>query len=65
MRRRSYSKHDLRRLQTAEELDRAAIGSKKRTRYPQSQLFDQMYQEDHADEIQKAEGEGKRRRGAF
>ncbi len=42
---------DLEKRWAAEELDKAARGSNKRTRFPQGQLFDQKYQEDHAQEL--------------
>ena len=44
---------DMERREAAAELDQAARGSKKRTRYAQGQLFDQKYQEDHAEELAK------------
>ena len=42
---------DAERHEAAAQLDRAARGSRKRTRYAQGQLFDQKYQEDHAEEL--------------
>ena len=56
---------DLEKRWAAEELDKAARGSNKRTRFPQGQLFDQKYQEDHAQELQArkdAEKEGRARK---
>ena len=44
---------DLRKREAAEALDRAARTST-RTRYPQGQLFDQKYQEEHAIELAAA-----------
>jgi len=42
---------DAERQEAAEELDKVARGSNKRTRFPQGQLFDQKYQEDHLEEL--------------
>ncbi len=56
---------DLEKRWAAEELDKAARGSNKRTRFPQGQLFDQKYQENHAQELQArkdAEKEGRARK---
>ena len=44
-------KADLARRVAAEELDRSARGSKKRTRFPQGELFNQEYQDSHAAEL--------------
>ncbi|KAE8542212.1 hypothetical protein D1P53_001697 [Cryptococcus gattii VGV] len=38
-------------FQAAEQIARATRGSKKRQRYPKSQLFDPSYQEEHAGEL--------------
>ena len=48
---------DLERREAASQLDRVARGSKKRQRFPQGQLFDQKYQEDHAEELAKRKRE--------
>ena len=60
---------DLEKWRAADELDKAARGSNKRTRFPQGHLFDQKYQEDHAEELQERkeaekEGRAKKRRAA-
>ena len=48
---------DLERREAASQLDRVARGSNKRQRFPQGQLFDQKYQEDHAEELAKRKRE--------
>jgi len=42
---------DAERQEAAEELDKVARGSEKRTRFPLGHLFDQKYQEVHAEEL--------------
>ncbi|WVW81829.1 hypothetical protein I302_103826 [Kwoniella bestiolae CBS 10118] len=42
---------ELNKRKAAEDLDKEARGSKKQTRYPRGQLFDQKYQETHATEL--------------
>ena len=42
---------DITRRDAAAALDRAARASKKRTRFPQGQLFDQQYQDQHEAEL--------------
>ena len=52
----------------AAELDQLARGSKKRTRFPQGQLFDHTYMLDHAEELETRKGKeraaGERRAAA-
>ena len=47
---------DLEKRREADELDRVARGSKKRTRFPQGQLFDHTYMVDHAEELTTRKG---------
>lgn len=42
---------ELKGFRAAEQTARAARGSKKRQRYPEGQLFDSLYQEEHAEEL--------------
>ena len=42
---------DLERREAAAEVDRAARGTGKRQRFPQGQLFDQQYHDEHAEEL--------------
>ncbi len=42
---------DLERRRAAEELDKVARASNKRTRFPHGASFDQKYQEEHAEEL--------------
>ncbi|KAE8542678.1 hypothetical protein D1P53_001460 [Cryptococcus gattii VGV] len=55
---------ELKGFRAAEQTARAARGSKKRQRYPEGQLFDPLYQEEHAEElaIRKAKEEEARRK---
>ena len=54
---------DLERRDAAAELDRMARSHGKRQRFPQGQLFDQRYQEEHAEELaaRRLEEEGRKR----
>ena len=54
---------DLEKRQAAEELDRAARGSGKRTRFPQGHVFHQAYADTHAEELAgRKAAEAERRR---
>ncbi|ADV23647.1 Hypothetical Protein CGB_G6130W [Cryptococcus gattii WM276] len=55
---------ELKGFRAAEQATRAARGSRKRQRYPEGQLFDPLYQEEHAGElvVRKAEEEEARRK---
>lgn len=53
---------DLERRRAAEELDKVARASNKRTRFPHGALFDQKYQEEHAEELaERREAEKQRK----
>ena len=60
---RSLLEKDIERRDAATELDQVARSHGKRTRYPLGQLFDQKYQEDHAEELAERQGveEGRKR----
>lgn len=51
-------------LRASQEVDRAARASNKRTRFPQGHLFDQHYQEAHAEEIAEQKREEEKRKAA-
>jgi hypothetical protein len=50
---------DLEKRQAADKLDKEAKGGGKSTRFPQGQLFDQQYQEEHAGELEERRGREK------
>ena len=63
--RETLMRRDLEWREAAAELDRGARSHGKRQRFPQGQLFDQKYQEDHAEELaerRQVEGTQKRAR---
>ncbi len=59
---RVLAEQDVAKLQASQELDQAARASNKRTRYPQGHLFDQEYQEEHAEELAERKREEERGR---
>ncbi|OXG51186.1 hypothetical protein C355_02424 [Cryptococcus neoformans Th84] len=59
MARSALLEEELARVKAAHALDKATRGSKKKQRYTEGQLFDLLYQEEHAEElaVRKAEEE--------
>ncbi|OXH35029.1 hypothetical protein J005_02391 [Cryptococcus neoformans] len=51
MARNELLEEELARVKAAQALDKATQGSKKKQRYPEGQLFDPLYQEEHAEEL--------------
>ncbi|OXH16776.1 hypothetical protein C370_01973 [Cryptococcus neoformans A1-35-8] len=51
MARNALLEEELARVKAAQALDKATRGSKKKQRYPEGQLFDPLYQEEHAEEL--------------
>ncbi|OXG14456.1 hypothetical protein C366_04497 [Cryptococcus neoformans Tu401-1] len=64
MARNALLEDELARVKAAQALDKATRGSKKKQRYPEGQLYDPLYQEEHAGElaVRKAEEEEARRK---
>ncbi|AGV14708.1 hypothetical protein C343_06062 [Cryptococcus neoformans C23] len=64
--RNALLEEELARAKAAQALDKATRGSKKKQRHPEGQLFDPLYQEEHAEElaVRKEEARRKRRRTA-
>ncbi|KAK8844642.1 hypothetical protein IAR55_006489 [Kwoniella newhampshirensis] len=58
---------DIEKRKAAKELDKAACGSNKRTRFPQGELFDQEHRETHKEELKerkRAETEAREKKRA-
>ncbi|OXH65283.1 hypothetical protein J000_05886 [Cryptococcus neoformans] len=49
--RNALLEEELARAKAAQALDKATRGSKKKQRHPEGQLFDPLYQEEHAEEL--------------